>query len=272
MWWYRIKSFFKFYWLASTKYNVQSTFLHEFVVHVLDTNKNYYAFEKIENERNKLKSNQEKVDVSDFGAGSVELKSNHRKIAEIANTSLSEPSKCKILFQIANHFQCKTILELGTSLGISSSYLASANSNSVVYTLEGDLSIASKASEVHQSLGLKNIKVTVGKFDDNLLKVCRDIESIDMVFLDGHHQREATMAYYETIRPYCHANTIIVVDDIYWSAGMTDAWQMITDKKDVSLSIDLYDIGIVFLKSELSKQFIRLVPFRYKPWKIGLFG
>lgn len=272
MWWYKIKSFIKFYWLASTKYNVQSSFLHEFVVHVLDTNKNYYAFERIENERNKLKLSHEKIDVLDYGAGSVELKSNHRKISEIAKTSLSEPSKCKILFQIANQFQCKTILELGTSLGISSSYLAAANSNSKVYTLEGDPSIASKAIEVHQSLGMKNIKVTVGKFDENLLDVCKTIESIDMVFLDGHHQKEATLSYFEKIKPYFHSNTIIIVDDIYWSPGMTDAWQTITNKMDVSLCIDLYDIGIVFLKPELSKQFIRLIPFRYKPWKIGLFG
>jgi predicted O-methyltransferase YrrM len=270
--WYRIKSFFSFYWKAITKYNVQSPFLYDFLTNILDTDKNYYAFSHIESERNRLKSVTTSIALKDYGAGSITFKGKNRKIGDIASTSLSGNTKCRILFQLANHYQCKYILELGTSLGISSAYLASADHQAQVVTLEGDENIAIKAKEVHHLLGLKNIMVTTGVFTDSLPKVLTQLPRIDLVFIDGHHEEHATLEYFHQILKKCNEQSIIVVDDIYWSEGMTRAWQSIITHPNVRLSIDLYDIGIVFFRKELSKQALSYIPFKYKPWKIGLFG
>lgn len=272
MMWYRLKSFFSFYWQAITRYNVQSPFLYDFVSNILDTDKNYYAFDHIEKERNRLKSVTTSITLKDYGAGSTAFKGKNRKIADIAATSLSGITKCRILFQLVNYYQCKQILELGTSLGISSAYLASADHRSQVITLEGDDHIAAKAKEVHQLLGLKNISVTTGAFSDTLPKVLSQQLKFDLVFIDGHHEEHATLDYFQQILKKCDDQSIIVVDDIYWSEGMTRAWQSIISHADVRLSIDLYDIGIVFFHKELSKQALSYIPYKYKPWKIGLFG
>lgn len=272
MMWYRIKSFFNFYWQAGTKYNVQSPFLHDFVTNVLDTDKNYYAFAKLESARKLLRSDHTRIEISDHGVGSYKKSGVNRIISSIAGTSVSDAAKCRLLFQICNNYASKYILELGTSLGISSAYLAAANSRSSVVTLEGSPKIAQKAAEVHHNLGIKNIEIKVGPFDQILESVLSSLHAIDLVFLDGNHDKNATLKYFNAILPFCQDSAIIIFDDIYWSEGMTNAWKEIVKHEAVTLSIDLFDIGIVFLSRNLSKQQVSYIPYKYKPWRIGLFG
>lgn len=272
MMWYRIKSFLAFYSKASTKYNVQSPFLYDFVSNVLDTSKTYYAFEKIEKERTRLKADDRSITLQDWGAGSATMKGRKRKISDIADTSLSGHTKCRILFQLVHQYRCKNILELGTSLGISSAYMASVDHKSKIITLEGDTNVAQAAIDVHRNLHLNNIDVKVGKFADTIdtaLKLC---SPVDLAFIDGHHEKDATIRYFYQILEKCNEQSIIVLDDIYWSKGMSEAWQTVSQHPDVTLSIDLYDIGILFFRKELSKQAVSYIPYRYKPWRIGLFG
>jgi len=270
--WTRIKSFFAFYIQAITKYNVQSPFLYDLVTHVLDTEKEFYSFQSIEDQRKRLKSIKDVIKTSDFGAGSTSLSLVNRKVSDIANTSLSVVSKCRTLFNIVNHYHCLNILELGSSLGISSAYLASANHHARIITMEGDKNIATIAAEVHQLLGIKNVDIVTGQFTDTLSGILEKLGTVDLVFIDGHHKMDPTIQYFDMILKYCGNNSIIVVDDIYWSKEMTSAWHKIIENKKVTLSIDLYDIGIVFFRKELSKQHVSYLPYKYKPWKIGLFG
>lgn len=270
--WYRIKSFIQFYFRAKTRFNIQSPFLFEFVSHVLDTSKQYYAFDLIETERKKLIRNKNLLIIEDYGAGSSVKNSNARTISDVAATALSGIHKCRILFNLALHYRCFRILELGTSLGISSAYLAKTNRNAHVTTLEGDDQICKIAKTVHDNLELSNIEVIPGKFYDTLPKVLSYKGEFDLVFIDGHHAKNPTLEYYEKIKSKCHQNSIVIFDDIYWSPDMTDAWNQIVKKPEVTLSIDLYDIGIIFFNTALSKENVRYIPYRYKPWKIGLFG
>ncbi|MBK8348138.1 MAG: class I SAM-dependent methyltransferase [Saprospiraceae bacterium] len=270
--WYRIISFFKFYIKAISLYNVQSPFLFDFVMNVLDTKKEFYAFNALETAREKLRKTPTFITLTDYGAGSSVLKTKKRKISDITSTSVSGQTKCRILFNLANHYACHSILELGTSLGISSAYLASANHTSEIVTMEGDPNIAAVATDVHQTLGLKNIQIVTGIFENTLSKTLDHFEHLDLVFIDGHHAEVPTRTYFETIISKCDESSIIVIDDIYWSPGMTQAWHSIISRNDVTLTIDLYDIGIVFFRKELSRQHISYLPYKYKPWKLGLFG
>lgn len=270
--WYQIKSFIQFYWKSITKYNVQSPFLYDFVTNVLDTEKEYYGFQMIENQRKILKSSSDSIVVTDFGAGSKSLDKNRRKVSKIAHTSISGETKCRVLFNLALHYKAKNILELGTSLGISSSYLACYDSNAKIVSLEGDLGIANIAKKVHQNLNLKNVEVIIGPFHETLSKALSLLKKVDVAFIDGHHALTPTLQYFEEILPFCHNESILVIDDIYWSTDMQTAWKTLIDRPEVSLTIDLYDIGIIFFKKELTKNNVSYVSYKYKPWKIGLFG
>ncbi len=270
--WYRIKSFIRFYFRAVTKYNVQSPFLFDFVTNVLDTQKSYYIFEEIENERKKLLNFNKTIKVNDFGAGSSLKNSVYKRISDIAKSSLSSKSKCKILFNTVLYFKSHHIIELGTSLGISSAYLASPSKKATIITLEGDESIAAIAKDVHESLGLKNIIIQKGKFSDTLKSTLGSFNRIDFAFLDGHHKEISTKEYFHMITEKCNNDSIVIIDDIYWSPEMNKAWNSIISKPEVTSSIDLYDIGIIFFKKELSKENISFIPYHFKPWRIGLFG
>jgi len=270
--WYQIKSFIKFYWKSITKYNVQSPFLFDFVTNILDTEKEYYRFLDIENQRKELKESTYSIEVKDLGAGSKSLDRKTRKVSQIAHTSVSGETKCRILFNLALHYKAKNILELGTSLGISSSYLSCSDSHANIISLEGDPKIADIAKEVHLNLGLKNVQVNIGPFIETLSDSLLQLQKVDLVFLDGHHAMDPTLQYFDEILPYCHNHSIIVIDDIYWSEDMQTAWKRLIERPEVSLSVDLYDIGIIFFRKELTKSSISYISYKYKPWRIGLFG
>lgn len=269
--WELLRSRIAFYFKAKTSYDIQSPFLFDFIKNVLDTDKNYYKFSEIEALRGKLLSSDQRIEITDHGAGSRKLRNSSRKISDIARHSLSSSKKCRILFNIAHHYQCKTILELGTSLGISSSYLAAADSNARIYTIEGDISIAGIAKEIHEQAGLNNVRVINGTFESTLVDVLESFSSPDVIYMDGHHTKEATIKYFEKVLQYTSGQSIILFDDIYWSKEMQEAWGIITKSENVTLCVDLFYLGVVFLNTDLQKEVFHYVPYVFKPWRIGLF-
>lgn len=270
--WYKLKSFFQFYRQAGTVYNAQSDFLYQFIRNVLDTSKEYYVYKELEQLRLKLLKSNKSIVIQDYGAGSHKLRKSVRKVSDMASTSLSGKSTCRVLFQIVEYFQCKNILELGTSLGLSSLYMASSAHDIRVTTLEGDDNIADIARNLHKKTKASNIQVICGPFQENLPQVLQRIGQIDLAFIDGHHQEKPTIDYFNQILLNCHEHSIIIVDDIYWSEGMTKAWKSISTHPSVTLTIDLYTLGIIFFRKDLSKQYFRYIPYKFKPWSIGLFG
>lgn len=207
--------------------------------------KKYPAYHQIEDLRKKLLARNEKIEVEDLGAGSSVVKGNLRTIASIADTSLKPAKYAQLLYRMVQHYQPATIIELGTSLGITTCYLASANPNAKVYTIEGSASIADISRENFVAAGLKNIELITGNFDDVLPGLLKKIERPDLVYIDGNHRKEPTLHYFEQIRPELSANGLMIFDDIHWSGEMETAWQDILEMDDVRLSIDLFFIGIV---------------------------
>jgi predicted O-methyltransferase YrrM len=270
--WYRFISFLKFYWRAGTKYNVQSPMLHDFVICILDTSKNYYAYIRLEEERKLIRRDETMIEVQDFGAGSQINSQKTRSVQSISASAVSNTEKCKILFQLVNHYQCLNILELGTSLGISSAYMAWASLDGKIITLEGDPTIAQLARDLHAKIGLQNIDVVIGPFASTLNRVLSEGTKWDLVFIDGHHAELPTIQYFDCIKPLLNEGAIVIVDDIYWSKGMTNAWENLKSRPDIRLSVDLYHIGILFFNPALSKQDVTYIPYAFKPWRIGLFG
>ncbi len=151
---------------------------------------------------------------------------------------------------MVNHYQPKFILELGTSLGITSSYMASAQPNAKVTTMEGAKAVAAVAQKNFNALGLQNINIVQGNFDNTLPGVLKKTNVVDLAFVDGNHRREPTLQYFEQLLQKSNDNTILVFDDIHWSAEMEQAWASIQAHPRVTLTIDLFFIGLVFFRAE----------------------
>lgn len=231
-------------------HGVHSPFVFEFITQVLNDNGEYYCYKPIEILRTKLKNDHTILELEDFGAGSRVHTSYRRKVSEIANSSLKQKRFAQLLFRMVNHYQPKNVLELGTSLGITTSYLASANKNIPVITMEGAKAIASVAKKNFETLGLENIEVIEGNFDTTLKPVIENVREVDFAFIDGNHRKEPTINYYEQLLPFINENSILIFDDVHWSKEMEEAWEYIKASNSVTLSIDLFFIGIVFFRNE----------------------
>jgi len=265
----RFAAYLKYYWKAKTVYNIHSPFIYDFILDVMDTDKEYYMYPKLEALRTTLISDNNQVDYIDLGAGN---RSGSRSISEIAKTSLSSLKQCRLLFNIVNKYKPRSIVELGTSLGLSTLYMASAFPNVKVHTIEGNPASAKIAQQAGIQIGAKNIDQHVGHFDEVLPNLLDSINTVDLAYIDGNHQEDATLKYFGQFKEVMGYDGIIIFDDIYWSKGMNRAWDRIKADKDVSLSIDLFELGIVFFNKSLTKTSVSLIEYFKKPWKIGIFG
>lgn len=217
----------------------------------------FYAWEDIEVLRNDLLTQKRLIGVTDLGAnGNGVLR--QLTLSEITRRT-SLPSKYgQLLFQCALNMQAKTILELGTSVGIGTAYLSSANKEAQVYTLEGCPAITEIANSNFNKLGLHHINSVNGNFDDTLPKLLPSLTEIDLVYIDGNHTYEATTKYYQMIKPKLSKGALVVIDDIYWSRGMEKAWNEIIEDQDATVTIDLYRMGLLFFKSGQHKEHFNL--------------
>ena len=253
---YSILSYIKHWWNAKPRkgHHIHSPFVYDLVDSIFNQKEAYYVFSKIEKRREQLLKNKTIITVNDLGAGSRELSSNHRIIKDIARFSLASPKESQFIFRLINRFQPSTLVELGTSLGITSTYMASVNKQSKLYTFEGCSEIAKIAEQTFRQVRLNNIELIIGNFDDTLAPQLKEISPIDFALIDGNHRYEPTMRYFNQLLNKAHSNSIFVFDDIYWSKEMYRAWQDIIKHPKITLSLDLYHMGIVFFRTENTKQ------------------
>lgn len=195
--------------------------------------------EAVEELRRNLSGSTETVNVPDYGAGSpFEARSAEQMhkgdvTAEVVGEACDQYSKpciwALLLFHLIRQLKPNACLELGTCLGISTAYQASAlelNSYGRLVTLEGSPAFAEIAVRNLEALGLGHrVSIVIGRFQDTLVSVLNDLKSVDYAFVDGHHDENATVAYFENLLPHLSPQALIIFDDINWSLGMRRAWQ-----------------------------------------------
>ncbi|MBS1742517.1 MAG: class I SAM-dependent methyltransferase [Bacteroidetes bacterium] len=246
------KKYLQYYLTASNGkgHGVHSPFVFNFITKVLNDRTQYEEYNAIELLRKKLLSDKNAIEVEDFGAGSSVIKSNQRLIGKIAVSSLKPKKYAQLLYRIARYYQPSVIVELGTSLGITTAYLAQANKKAHVYTLEGARSIAAIARSNFHTLSLSNVTITEGNFSVTLPDLLQKLPVVDLAFVDGNHRKEPTLQYFQQLLLKTSPQSILVFDDIHWSKEMEEAWEIIQQHPSVTLSIDLFFIGLVFFSPE----------------------
>lgn len=234
-------------------HGIHSPFVFEFYNKVLHQSKGIND-QKILEVRKELLVNQNLIKVEDFGAGSKKNNDERRKVSQLAKVAGVNRKFGKLLAKIVDFYKLENIIELGTSLGLGTSYLASQSSVKKLVTIEGSPEIARIAKSNFDKLKLKNINQLIGNFDENLIQACADFEKIDLVYIDGNHQYEATKKYFDFFIDKAHDETFLIFDDIYWSKGMTKAWNEIIQSDKINVSIDLFRMGIVCKRKAQAKQ------------------
>lgn len=230
-------------------HGVHSPFVFEFIEKVLNDATSYADYVQIEAMRRKLLASNMPVPIEEYGAGSV-TGVGSRSVGHIAKHAAKSKKYGQLLYRIARFYRPHYILELGTSLGISTSYLASADRTSVVVSGEGNYAVASIAKNNFDELSLTNVRIITGNFDNTLPEMVSALPHIDLAFIDGNHRKKPTLNYFNEMLKKVTSGSIIIFDDIHWSAGMEQAWDEIKAHPSVMLTIDLFFLGIVFFRPE----------------------
>ena len=245
------------YWITSSNgkgHGMHSPFVFEFITKVLNNKTGYPEYEKGEALRNQLLNDNTVLKVEDFGAGSVIDKKSKRSISSIARNAAKPKKFGQLLFRMVKHYQSSTILELGTSLGITTSYLSMARQETRLITMEGSKEITDIAKRNLKNLEIRNVEIIEGNFDNTLSSVVCRLSTIGFAFIDGNHRKEPTERYFKEILAKTNNNSILVFDDIHWSSEMEAAWETIKKDAAVTCSIDLFFIGIVFFRKEFKEK------------------
>jgi predicted O-methyltransferase YrrM len=220
----------------------------------------HYDFGLLNQLRKSLLRDHTTITVEDHGAGSRTFRTTTRQVARIAANGITGRREAEILYRLVNFLGCKRIVELGTSLGLTTLYLARGAPAATVYSIEGAAALSAFASALAGQAEVSNIRFVADVFDKALPAVLSEAGSPDLVYIDGNHTYEATLRYYEMIKDSRSASTVIVLDDLYWSPGMTKAWHKIVADPDNTLTIDGFHLGFVFFRTEFAqKQHLRVM-------------
>ncbi|PCH92252.1 MAG: SAM-dependent methyltransferase [Bacteroidetes bacterium] len=251
---YFIKKYFQHQLRAASASSIENQSVKDTITNIIKRDKRFYIFSVIESLRAQMLLSSDSIHVEDYGTGI----SGNRKVKSIATKSLKSAKHGQMLFRLVNHLQAKTILELGTSLGITTLYLSKVSENSRVITLEGSYEIANIALKNFRRLKANNIELVQGDFKNTLPEALAKLNLLDLCFIDGNHSEKPTLDYFNQVVDKCNEAAVIVIDDIHWSKEMTGAWRKIQDHSKAWVSVELFNLGMVFLKPGTRKEYYKI--------------
>ncbi len=233
-------------------HSIQAPFAYSF--YQLLKNRTFNSVPKIENARQQYVHSTKEINYHSFGIKSTLHTSQRNQISSIAKSGITDQEASKTLASIIQKFNATTIVELGTSLGINTCYLAEASRGGKVITFEGHEELCQYSSELFLDLGYDNISLIQGNIDETLKPFVDSLEQIDFVHIDAHHSKKALLNYFETIAEKLHVDSVVAVDDIRWSRDMYNGWKILTNNNQISHSFDVGNIGFLFFKEGVNKQ------------------
>jgi predicted O-methyltransferase YrrM len=242
---------------ARDRHSVHSPFVYDLVEQVLRPDHGPPSADRIEALRKSALKDTTTLAVTDHGAGPRRGRSSTRTVATIARNALTPARRARMLYRLTRHLAVRHVLELGTSLGITTLYLAEGSAGGVI-TIEGCPSTAAIAGRHFATAGREDITLLTGSFTDRLPHALAQVPRLDLAYIDGHHAAAPTLAYFEQCLSKAHNNTAIVFDDIHWSREMGRAWERIKAHPRVTVTIDLYSMGLVFLRREQAREHFTL--------------
>jgi predicted O-methyltransferase YrrM len=245
---------------SGNRYRVHSPFLFTLTNEVLRNNRESNDTWQLEQIRKECLKSHEIIEKTDYGESNNTKQARVYPVAlsQIARTSLTLPRNARRLYSLARFMKAENILEIGTSLGITTAYLARGNPDARIITLEGCPQLSRIAKEHFGRLGIKNIELIEGRFEENLSVALDRLGKVDLVYIDGNHQKAALLEYYDQCKARSVNETIMILDDIHASPGMEEAWDIIRNKDEVRVSLDLFTTGWLIFRKESSKQHFRL--------------
>ncbi len=248
-------------------HGIHSPYLFEFVNGVVFNAEGVTVPDEITGIHRVLKKDQSMLPVGKLGATSnVDRqgdRAGERSVGSFVKGSSVSEKYGAMLYRITRWFNPEMIIELGTGLGISTIYLASASSDTPLHSIEGNTDRADFAAQLINRCNLGYVSIHWGEMEEKLEELMLVLEGEGrtgrfVAFVDGNHRYEPTVNYVKKLIERAGEEAVIIMDDIYWSRGMHRAWKEVISWPEVRVSIDLYHMGILLLRRDLSKALLKV--------------
>lgn len=252
---YQVRAFVN-HWLDKVdQHSIHSPYFFDFYDKVIRSGSEPVCATAIENIRSKLLHNPTEIVVEDYGTGRA--RDPRRRLGDIVAHSTNPSSYAQLMLRICEHTGAKKIVELGTSVGLTSLYMSYAPKG-YVYTFEGSHSLANVALTNFEFMERSNIELIEGEIEHALPEFLqRDTGKIGFALVDANHRYEPTMRYFDLLMRRFNEKSVMVIDDIHSTPEMDKAWREITGHQLVYGSIDLFRCGILFFDPDLNRQHFR---------------
>ena len=250
---YPLFSYFKFILKSTNRHGIHSPFVYKLVDDCFRKPTDKQLVNQWKSIRKDLLDNTTEIEVTNFGADSRIFSSNKKKVNAIVKHFGIRKKRAELLIRLVDYFQTKNILEIGTSVGLASSAMSIGNSNSNIIALEECPETSKIATNNFNKYKLKNISLCVGEFSKTLTDKLKN-NHFDLIFIDGNNSKEATINYFSLISSYINNDTVLIFNNIHRSNDMEEVWQEIIKNKNVTVSIDTFQWGIVFFRKGQEKE------------------
>ena len=151
----------------------------------------------------------------------------------------------RLLFRLANHFQPKTIFVAGSNFGLTPLYLSAYSASTTCTIIEPEPSIATIAQEY-----LPKYATATSVLQDSVADIP---DNLDFIVISSFFE-PISMQLFESLLLHINDNTVMVVAGINASAINRKTWKSICTHPKVTVTIDLYRLGIVLFNPKLHRQ------------------
>ena len=263
-----IYNYFIYRLRAINEHGVHSPFVYDLLTNVIYNRNRYYCFKKIKNVREQFLQSKKTICINETYWDTLSGSNNEcisacskgktntieKKAWQLAKQITIPPVYSQLLFRLTNHFQPSKIIELGTSLGFHTAYLAAAGSEIDVITLEENKEIADIIKQNYKQLKLKNIEQKTGRIDTVLAEVLTGCPTLNFVLFNGNHCKQETLNHFHLCLEKANDASIFVFEGMNTSPEMKKAWNEIKNNALVTVTLDLFYLKIVFFRKEQVKQ------------------
>jgi predicted O-methyltransferase YrrM len=249
---HQIIAYLKFLKRSTNQHGVHSPFVYNLITKCFYNKSKHESHTLLATYFKQLKKSKKQIEVTDLGSGSRVFKSNLRSVSKMAQNVGSTKKETKLLFRLIQYLQVQNILELGTSMGIATHAMHLGNQEANITTIEGCPNISAFTRNTFKQFNLKNINILTGDFSQVIKPLT--VKTYDLIYFDGNHQKQPTLDYFETLLLTVTNDSVFIFDDIYWSKDMTEAWEIIKNHPQVTVTIDTFFWGIVFFRKEQVKE------------------
>lgn len=253
---YTILSYIKYKLTAKNQHSVHSPFVYDLVTQCFYDSESYPAYDKLKTYKEYLLASDDTVQVTDLGEGGSSKTTEERKVSAITKIAASLNKGQRLMYRLVKYLNSSSCLELGTSLGNATYAMALANTEGAITTIEGCPNISNYTAQRFKENNITNVSFLHGDFKHVLPNL--EASQYDLIFFDGNHNKDATLLYFETMLDKAHNDSVFIFDDIYWSKGMTEAWEIIKAHPRVTVTIDIFFWGLVFFRKEQGKEHFKI--------------